>query len=237
MLRIADLEFPVVSCLLKAYCGEDNLLWIFEVECGPHASGELESYAPKLELNLFQTAPGEMQHWWELAPREASWVADNDNGITPSGMLRIFEHTLLSQSQARLSSANGEMQLNLTGRCDVHFNERYGRNLPLTLDTAVKFDGIWLGRAPEALCCALIDPYLDFEDFKYSPTEHGVSVLRPLTKMNPAKKRDSIVSLWKRFGHWTWLAPAILFTVIIYLYVLTRPEVLKFLNESWNGQP
>jgi hypothetical protein len=239
MLRIADLEFPIVSCLLKTYCGSDEtLLWIIEVECGPHASGELEGYAPNLELNLFQTTPGEMQHWWELAPREASWVEKNDNGVTPSGMLRIFEHTLLFESQARLLQANGEMQINLAGQCDVHFNERYGRNLPLALDAAVKFDGIWLGRAPEMICYTLIDPFLDFDDFQYSQTERGVSVLKPRPpKMNPAVKRDSRVTLWKRFGHWTWLVPTLILTTIVYLYGMTRPEALKFLKEMWNGQP
>lgn len=179
MLRIADLEFAVASCRLEAYCHTDKMLWDIQVECASHPDRKFHGHQPNLSLSLFETPPAAFRRWTELIPREVRWVNKNDTDVTPSGTLYIFEHTPIFECRARCSIVAGKMQVELDGKCDVHFDEQYDTNLELHLDSAVIFRGVWFGRQPESDCRSEIARFLNPDDFEFSPTEHGVSMLTP----------------------------------------------------------
>ena len=179
MLRIADLNFDVVSCRIEAYCHTDKMQWDIQVESDSHADGRFHGYKPHLSLSLLETPPGAFQYWRELAPRDVRWVDKNDTDVTPSGMLYIFEHTPIFECHARCYNAAAEMRIELDGKCDVYFDEDYDADLDLHLDSAVVFRGVWFGRRPESECRNDISRFLNPDDFDYSPTEHGVSMLTP----------------------------------------------------------
>lgn len=179
-MRLADLEFDVVSCRLEAYCHADTMQWDIEVECNSNADGRFHGYKPSLSLSLFETLPRAFSHWTDLAPRDARWVEKNDTDETPSGMLYVFEHTPVFECVARCFIANGgAMCVELDGKCDVHFDEQYGTDIELHLESAVTFRGVWFGRLPESDCRDAISRFLDPNDFDFAPTEHGVSLLTP----------------------------------------------------------
>lgn len=179
MLRIADLEFAIVSCRLEAYCHTDRMQWDIEVECAPHPERKFHGHGPNLSLSLFETPPKAFSHWTKLAPREVRWVEKNDTDVTPSGMLYIFEHTPLFECHARCYDQASKMQVSLDGKCDMYYDEHYDTNLDLHLDSAVVFRGVWFGRQPESDCKENIARFLNPNDFAFAPTEHGVSILTP----------------------------------------------------------
>lgn len=179
MLRIADFEFPVESCLLEAYCHTDRMQWDVQIECGSLSPGVFHGQGPKLSLSLFETPVAAFRHWTNLVPREVCWVERNDTDVTPSGLLYIFEHSPVFECHARCYNQLGTIRIELGGKCDVFFDERYDRNLDLRLDSPVAFRGVWFGRRPESDCKTEIARFLNPDDFDYSPTEHGVSLLTP----------------------------------------------------------
>jgi hypothetical protein len=179
MLRIADVEFAVVNCYLKAYCDTDRMKWDLEVECARHEAPDFHRWEPTLSLCLFETPPDAFRHWTELAPREVRWIEKNDTDVTPSGSLYVFEHTPVFDCHVRYYSEAGSMHIELNGKCDIYFDQSYDTNLDLHLDSGVAFQGVWFGRRPESECRSEIARFLNPKDFKFSPTEHGVSVLTP----------------------------------------------------------
>lgn len=153
--------------------------WDIEVETDAHVDGRFHGYAPTLSLSLFETAPHAFEHWAEMAPHDACWVEKNDTDITPSGMLYIFEHTLIFECHARRYRDGDEMKVELNGKCDVYFDKQYNTNLDLHLDSPLVFRGVWFGRQSESACRNAIAHFLNPNDFDYSPTEHEVSMLTP----------------------------------------------------------
>ncbi len=179
MMWIADLEFEVSSSRLEAYCHGDKMQWDIHVHCNSHSEGAFHRHEPKLSLSLFETPSQTLSYWTDLAPRDARWLEKNDTDVTPSGMLYIFEHTPIFECIAQLRNERGIMQVKVNGKCDVYYDEQYDTNLDLRLDSEVVFHCVWFGRRPESECRAAISAFLDPNDFDYSQTEHGVSMLIP----------------------------------------------------------
>ncbi len=179
MMQIADLKFNVAECRIEAYCYEENMQWDFEIGCNSNSDGKLSGFAPGLSLSLFETPPAAVSHWAELAPREVSWVEKAGTDDTPSGLLYIFEHTPIYQCTACCYNESGQMHIKIDARCDVLYDEQYGTDLELHLDAPVEFRGVWFGRSAEPECRMMISKFLDPDDFDFTPTEHGVSMLTP----------------------------------------------------------
>ncbi len=192
MLRIADLEFVVASCQLEAYCSAERMKWDVELKCKENAKGMFHGYEPKLSLSLFETPPNAFRHWTNLFPRETSWTESEDNDEVPCGMLYIFEHTLIYETHVGcFCEESGQMRIQLEGKCDVHYDEVYGQNLDLHLDTQFTFSRVWFGRSSEDQCRDEISPFLNPDDFDYTQDKNGVSLLVPkgLSPTAPKKRR------------------------------------------------
>lgn len=179
MLRIADVEFHIVSCRFQAYCLTDKMVWDIEVDCAPNTEGKFHYRRPNLSLSLFETCANEFSHWTNIAPRQVCWVDKHDTDVTPSGMLYIFEHEPIFECNARCYVKDDQMYITLNGKCDVHYDEEYSTGLELHLDAVVVFDCVMFGRSPESACRQIISEFLKPEDFVFSTTEDGVSILVP----------------------------------------------------------
>lgn len=157
----------------------DTMQWDIQVEANSHPDGKFHGKQPSLSLSLFETPPKAFQHWQELAPRNVSWVERNDTDTTPSGILYIFEHTPIFECHAHCYNDGGKMQVGLDGKCDVYFDKQYDTNQELHLESPVVFQCVWFGRWPESDCRKTISSFLNPDNFDYSLTEHGVSILTP----------------------------------------------------------
>jgi len=177
-LSIADLEFSVLDCRFEAYCHEDKMQWDVIVECEGRPDA-FNGSAPSMSLSLFESAPSAFEYWTGIAPREVQWTDKNGTDDTPSGILYVFEHEPIFDCSARCFDDSGRVGIKLDGRCDIHFNEEYGAGIPFGLEATAAFRGVWFGRRPEAECRAEISRFLAENDFDFTPTEHGVSMLTP----------------------------------------------------------
>jgi hypothetical protein len=193
MLRIADLEFDVESCQIKAYCFDEVMNWEIVSHFAAHPEGKFHGHQPKLTLTLAETPPKAFDVWTKLAPREVRWDEKNDDDEVPSGMLYIFEHTLLYECHALLKNKRGKMYITVDGKCDVHYDDQYYDNLDFHLESAVDFWGVFFGRQTEARCRKSIARFLNPDDFDFSKTVDGVSILSP----KPPKPRRKTSALKK----------------------------------------
>ncbi len=178
-MQIADLKFDVADCRLEAYCYAENMQWNVEIGCNANADGKLSGFAPGLSLSLFETPPAAFSHWLELAPQEVRWVEKRGTDDTPSGLLDVFEHTPIYHCTAHCYNKSGQMHIKIDARCDVLFDAPYSTNLELHLDAPVVFRGVWFGRRKETECRTIISKFLNPDDFDFTPTEHGISILTP----------------------------------------------------------
>lgn len=179
MLRIADLNFPISSARLEAYCIEDHMHWNTEIDFGPVEFDGNVFHLTNASLALFRTSRDELDHWTDLAPRETRWKDRHETDHIPSGLLYIFEHTALYETRAVCSFDAGKMKLNVTGLCDAYLDESYDMGLTLDIETEVDFTCVWFGHTSESDCFARIAEFLNPADFEYRRTEHGVPILAP----------------------------------------------------------
>jgi hypothetical protein len=182
-LQIADLEFVVTTAKLDAFVsrssGPPRMSWGFTVETAREAE-PYSDWEPQLSSEiLFYTRPGELTSWRDVAPLTIEWddpaTPDND----PWASLYVFEHAPMPRGRAELVRVDDEIRLRLTGSCAVWWDDTYGKDLELRLDTAVDFVGVLSGRDSEAEAREGAEPFLDGSLLRYHRDEYGVATLRP----------------------------------------------------------
>lgn len=186
LLQIADLRFTIDSAKLDAFVSEAGpqrpkaiLHWGFRVEASrteePHSD-----WTPVLKSEiLFETGPGELSAWTDVAPRTITWTTPFTPNNDPYSSLYVFEHAAMEQGQAGLSVDQGVVRLRLEGTCNVCWDEKYGEGLKLILDTAVDFAGILCARDSEEVARRHAESLLDGAGLRFFRDEYGVSSLRP----------------------------------------------------------
>ncbi len=179
-LQIADLHFNVDWAKLDAFvsASDQRLNWGFKVMASrseqPH-----EDWTPELTSEiLFSTAPGELGAWWDIAPRTITWTSPITAENDPWASLYMFEHEPMMRGTAEVYSQAGVVRLRVNGICAVNWDETYGQDLPLSLDTALSFDGVLCARDSEEEARQRTAPYLDGAGLRFVRDEYGVSSLR-----------------------------------------------------------
>ncbi len=182
MLKLADLDFEIESAILEAFVDVDDMVirWGVEVQAKP-GSGELSRWAPKaVSEQFFASGPGEMNHWMDLAGTRVAWADPSDSEGEYRGTLYVFEHAPVYSSQLTIGKGKADgLSLSWEGKSDVNWTPEYGAGLDFSIETDLRFIGIWFGRQPEKECAPLLSQFLDPGLFEFVKTEHGVSLFRP----------------------------------------------------------
>lgn len=178
-LKIADLAFRVTRCELVAFVDvhEDRLSWGVEVETEPREVLE-GSWQPRATCDVaFQVvAPG--RPWRDVLPRRVS-VPEPPDGDVPA-LLYVFEHEPIRGNVVDVRRSGDRLGVVWTGRCDVHFDERYGADLPFAVSSPITGCVVLSGRDPEVEGRRRLSRYLDDTWFRYVVDEHGVSTFAGL---------------------------------------------------------
>ena len=77
------------------------------------------------------------------------------------------------------SASGGSFPFRWAGRTDVHFNDRYGSDLPFEVNAQARFAGIAMGRRSEAEAREELSQFMALDGLRYLLDEHGVSCFVP----------------------------------------------------------
>lgn len=173
-LRIADLAFRVTRCELVAFVDEDEdrLSWGVEVEAEPReVLGDRWRPRAACDVAFHVVAPG--RPWRDVLPRRVAVPEPPDD--EPAAQLYVFEHEPIRGSVVDVRRSGERLGVVWSGRCDVHFDERYGADLPFAVSSPVSGCVVLNGRAPEAEGRRRLARYLDDTWFRYVVDDGGVS--------------------------------------------------------------
>lgn len=181
MFKISDIKFDIKDAILDAYIDSDKKLIKWGVEINTFAtSNEFKRWRPSMKSEVFlSTKPDDMKSYLDLSGKSVRWHDREDEDGESFGELYVFEHEPLYESTIQLTKIKDSLFFSLSSKCDVYWNEQYSCNLSLKIDTSLEFKGIWCGRKPENECRKLLEPYFSQDQFIYTKTKHGVSLLAP----------------------------------------------------------
>ncbi|PQO36920.1 hypothetical protein C5Y96_07090 [Blastopirellula marina] len=180
MLRIADLHIPIESATLDLLLLGDEMIWGFTVIAGRFHQGDIDWPGVRVDsAGLFTTGSGTLNHWTDLTETSVTWGELEDNDVVPHAMIYVFEHELVQNGSAMVGVGGSAIHLELLGKCNIYFNERYDTDLDLSLKTELKLSPIMCGRDDERECWESLAQHLDPNLFNYAQDEYGVSMLVP----------------------------------------------------------
>lgn len=177
IFQISDLSFSIESAILDAFIDEEKnvMNWGIEIQSQgnnwhPQAYSEV----------LLNTAPEELTNWRGISGREITWSSPLNEADEPYGVLYVFGHEPIYNSNIQLNlSADNSLILKWDAYCDIYWDEKYGSNLQLRIETALFFQGILCGRRNKAECEHLVKHFFSLDDFEYTLNKNGVSIMVP----------------------------------------------------------
>lgn len=180
MFRIADIDFQNQNAYLDAYVDEQELVFGIHIQ-GSSKNNQFKDWKPHVESDaLLRFKPGELKTWSDIAGRTIQWQDAHDSDQEPYAFLYVFEHEPIYQSKVMFENIHGEVFVKWNALCDVGFDEKYGVQLPLNIESSVSFAGILFGDKPEEQCKKLIEPYLQPHHFQFIKNKYNVSLLVPI---------------------------------------------------------
>jgi hypothetical protein len=198
MFKVNGEDFDIKVVLMDAYIDEDEQLLKFSLDIlAPDYVNMARS------LRFFATAflefkPHEIEKWQDFAGKTVEWehYPEKEWEIRPS-LLALNDLTPVHHGKAEFVNKDNQFFVKIKALCDL---TQYGRdekwnkehsNLPLEIETEVKFSGIAFGKKTREKCKEIIGPYLsNIEDLKYVLNEKRLSYLIP---KNSNRDENSIV--------------------------------------------
>ena len=183
MFLIEDLHFDIKEAILDAFINKKDMTinWGIKITTIEKKIDEQFISPEAYSEIIFKSSPGEIKHWSEIAEKTISWKESCDDKGDPIGYLYTFEHEPLYESEVSFKlNSNKNIFVEWNSKCDIHWNQKYGEELSLKIQSDIKFEGIWFGKKPESQCKDLLSKFFPIEDFKYIVTSHGVSLFVPV---------------------------------------------------------
>ncbi len=182
MLQIADIPFELTEASLDAYIDAENdlIAWGIEIS-GRTTQPGFERWKPTARCEtLLSTGPGDLASWHDLAGRSVEWSRAEDEDGEAFATLYLFEHSPIYDATVHLSNGGaGGLMISWAGRFDPHINDDYNEGVSLSVRESVVFCGVWCGRASEEASWRSLEPFFPRDQFAYTQTDHGVSLLVP----------------------------------------------------------
>ncbi len=182
MFRVADIDFDVTESILDAYIDNRDGVIAWGVEISARTiNPQFGRWIPcaKSEV-LLRTGPEDLARWQDLAGKSVEWSEAEDEDGEPFGMLCIFEHDPIYEGRVRLDRGTpAGLSIRWQGKFDPYIDEKYAEGLPITIDVPLVFRGILFGREPEDEYWKALAPFFPRDQYRFTQTEHGVSLLVP----------------------------------------------------------
>ncbi len=182
MFRVADIDFDVTESILDAYIDDDEDVIVWGVEISARATNsQFARWKPSAKSEaLFRTGPADLVRWQNLAGRSAEWGEAEDEKGEPFGILYIFEHDPIYEASVRIGrNSSASLSINWRGKFNPYIDEKYAEGLSITIDEPLVCRGIFCRREPEDACWKALAPFFPRDQFRFTQTEHGVSLLVP----------------------------------------------------------
>jgi len=176
-LRIKDLNFAVSEAVLLARISADEFYWSISIDAKyPEGRIRGEVWEPKVySENLFPLAGKALDHWRDILGRTIEWddCYDLKTG-DPIASVCVFEHLDIYKSKLTFGEATGgdSFKVDWRARCDVYFDDDYGEDLELSIQTEVKFAGVEVPFQDEVKSQALLRQYIRGGNFTFDQA-HG----------------------------------------------------------------
>ena len=169
MLSIEDLTFDVADATLQARLEDGQLLWNVSVETVAKKI-EGQTWKPHAYIDEY-AAPSRsfgdiMEDGWSIPnARELS-----DGRLLPGQAncgLYVFEHDFLENSRLRFRTGEDGVILTWTGRCSVHWSERYDTDLAFVAEAPIELLGFWVPADSERKARRMIAPLFDVANLEF----------------------------------------------------------------------
>ena len=183
MLKIDDLTFDVADATLQARFVDGQLLWSVDIETLAQTVEGMD-WKPHAYLDDY---PAPSRSFAELM--EVGWSTPSarelSGGVLLPGQancgLYVFEHDFIENSRLRFAVANEDVVLTWTGRCSVHWSERYDSDLEFVAQTPIEFLGFSVPATSERAARRMMRSVFDLAnlDFHREPDREGSYFLPP----------------------------------------------------------
>lgn len=175
-------HISITSAFADCYISEQNgyVAWGFEVHgYVPDAvSGPIEPIV-RSESPFRFFRPESPIPWIDSFPRSLNWETSTDLEGQLVATVYVHEHSQIDSGSHSAVQDSGRLHVALTGTALIVDTLGIAQPTRIRIDTEAKFKGIWLGRRPEPECRALLSRFYRDEEFEYSVTADGVSLMRP----------------------------------------------------------
>jgi hypothetical protein len=167
--RVKDLHFEISEAVLKAHIS-DTLRWSISIRA-TYPEGRIlgEQWEPRAYSEDIVPISGKTLHYWsDIMGQTVEWDDCCDPMIgDPIASLRVFEHLDIYKSRLVIGSliAPNTLAIDWQARCDVFFGDDCGRDLELSIQTAVRFEGIEVPFQEERESRALLRKYIREGEF------------------------------------------------------------------------
>jgi hypothetical protein len=175
VFRIKDRVFVVDSAFLFAEIRElteartmwgarnEGIAWFVEVRSKENIAGENDGWEPYAECICkfprlpWQSIDGQVLEW------DDSW--DEEMGNQRSS-LYLFDHCPIMNSRLEFSERRKtEFNLRWQGQCDLFWDEEYGENLELLIETKVQFIGIAVYKGDPSIARRMLSQFQNPSEF------------------------------------------------------------------------
>lgn len=132
-----------------------------------------EEWRPRVySEELFPLSGKVLNYWSDILGQSIKWddCCDEKTGELIAS-LYVFEHLDIYKSKLMLGQLNGRdsFKIDWKARCNVSFDDDYDENLELTIQTAVKFEGIEVPFQDETESFALLRQHVRSGEFIFDP--------------------------------------------------------------------
>lgn len=186
--NIADLNFDLKSAAVGAHWADGSINWSVTIYADPRLYCG-EEWSPVVFSERLSYLDGKAcNQWQDLFPCVLEWESSyNDSIEHEEALLHVFESCGISRSRLEFGTPQlSEIPTSWAGVSDVHFDDQYSTNLPISINAQCKFLGIEVGKLGEVItmdeALARVRPIFRSQDFelKLPLDRHDPPMLIPI---------------------------------------------------------
>jgi hypothetical protein len=146
VFRISDLSFDIINAGLKGRIMNEHIFWALSIQAQYTGRFRGEEWRPRAYCEkLPQISEENVTRWTDILDRTIEWKnnVDEETGA-PIASLCIFEHLDIYDSKLTFGKREdyNSFDIDWQAKCDVFFDNDYGKDLDLVIQTRVVFEGV-----------------------------------------------------------------------------------------------
>lgn len=181
IFKVKDCLLNIKAAYLDAFVEDDVLSFGLTIKA---ITDENSPYYQEFEddefclyaESLFSVKAGQIQHWHDIAGTQLTWEeVDDDQPV----FFEVFESEPIQQAKLKFEKHGEAMWVNISGRCDMHYDDDFSQDLAFEIGCEVDFYGVLCGIISEQEAWQKVTPFLNAEHLKYAKNPYDVSLLVP----------------------------------------------------------